>query len=92
MATELRGPRFADPDGARRASVVIWFYVRKGDHLRCEIRQQIEGDRFELVITEPDGTERIESFDDSASLNQRSRALERLWREQGWEGPFARGI
>ena len=71
---------------------MIWFYVRKGDHLRCEIRQQVEGDTFELVITEPDGTERVERFDDSAALNQRSRALERQWREQGWDGPFARDI
>lgn len=71
---------------------MIWFYVRKGDHLRCEIRQQVEGDRFELAITEPDGTERVERFDDSTALDRRARTLEREWREQGWEGPFARGI
>ena len=45
---------------------VIWFYERKGEHLRCEIRQLIEGDRFALVVTLPDGTERTEVFDDSA--------------------------
>lgn len=71
---------------------MIWFYTKNAGHLRCEIRQQVEGDRFELVITEPDGAQRSEWFDDSASLGRRSRALEREWREQGWDGPFARGI
>jgi len=71
---------------------VIWFYERKGEHLRCEIRQQIEGDRFALVVTLPDGTERIEMFDDSYALNRRSRELEKMLTEKGWNGPFARDI
>ena len=49
-------------------------------------------DLFELVVTEPDGTERVEQFEDSAALNQRARELEQHWREKGWDGPFARGI
>jgi len=71
---------------------VIWFYERKGEHLRCEIRQQVEGDRFALVVTLPDGTERTEIFDDSRSLNSRSLELEKMLREKGWNGPFARDI
>ena len=71
---------------------VIWFYERKGEHLRCEIRQQIEGDRFALVVTLPDGTERVEHFDDSATLNRRSVELEQMLRTKGWNGPFARDI
>jgi hypothetical protein len=71
---------------------VIWFYERKGEHLRCEIRQQIEGDRFALVLTLPDGTEQIEVFDDSRRLNLRSRQLEQMFLEKGWNGPFARDI
>jgi hypothetical protein len=69
---------------------MIWFFQRRGDHLRCEVRTQIEGDRYELVITEPDGTERVESFADSASLNKRSLELERKWQEEGWTGPYMR--
>jgi hypothetical protein len=69
---------------------VIWFYERKGEHLRCEIRQQIEGDRFALVVTLPDGSERIETFDDGSSLNRRSVELEKIFRSKGWNGPFAR--
>lgn len=71
---------------------VIWFYERKGEHLRCEIRQQIEGDRFALVVTLPDGSERTESFEDSSTLTRRSRELERMLFAKGWNGPFARDI
>jgi hypothetical protein len=71
---------------------VIWFYERKGQHLRCEIRQLIEGDRFALVVTLPDGRERAEMFDDSAALNRRSVELERMLNQKGWNGPFARDI
>lgn len=71
---------------------MIWFYQREGEHLRCEIRQQIEGDRFALVLTLPDGSERVEMFDDSASLNRRSVELEKMLNSKGWNGPFARDI
>lgn len=73
-------------------TAVIWFYERKGEHMRCEIRQLIEGDRFSLVVTLPDGTERIEVFDDSSALNRRSIELEKTLVQKGWNGPFARGI
>jgi hypothetical protein len=71
---------------------VIWFYGRRGEHLRCEIRQQVEGDRFALVVTLPDGSERTELFEDSRTLNSRSLELEQLLRDKGWNGPFARDI
>ena len=71
---------------------MIWFYERKGEHLRCEIHQQMEGDRFALIVTLPDGTSRVEMFDDSGALNRRSLELERILRGKGWDGPFARDI
>jgi hypothetical protein len=71
---------------------LIWFYERRGEHLRCEIQQQIQGDRFALIVTLPDGTERVEVFDDSTMLNRRSVELEKMLREKGWDGPFARDI
>jgi hypothetical protein len=71
---------------------VIWFYERRGEHLRCEVRQQIEGDRFALVVTLPDGTERVELFEDSQMLNRRSRELEKMLQTKGWNGPYARDI
>jgi hypothetical protein len=69
---------------------VIWFYAKRGEHLRCEVRQHAEGDHFELVITEPDGAERIELFRDSLTLKKRSLELEKEWRDKGWDGPFGR--
>ena len=71
---------------------VIWFYERKGEHLRCEIRQLIEGDKFALVVTMPDGNERTEMFDDSGALNRRSVELEKMLQTKGWSGPYARDI
>lgn len=71
---------------------MIWFYERKGEHLRCEIRQLIEGDKFALVVTMADGSERTEVFDDGAALNRRSLELEQLLRTKGWNGPYARDI
>jgi hypothetical protein len=69
---------------------MIWFYERSGTHLRCEVRQAIQGDRYELVITNADGSERVEWFCDSKELTRRSRELENQWRTQGWDGPFMR--
>ena len=71
---------------------VIWFYERKGEHMRCEIRQLIEGDKFALVVTMPDGSERTELFDDGGALNRRSVELEHMLRSKGWNGPYARDI
>jgi hypothetical protein len=71
---------------------VIWFFERKGEHLKCEIRQVVEGDRFALVVTLPDGTERTELFDDSGALNRRSVELEKMLTQKGWNGPYARDI
>jgi hypothetical protein len=69
---------------------MIWFFERKGEHLRCEIRSQVEGDRYDLVITRPDGTESTERFSDSKELNRRVTEVERSLKGDGWDGPFAR--
>jgi hypothetical protein len=69
---------------------VIWFYAKQGRHMRCEVRQHVDGDRFDLVITDADGTERVEHFEDSASVTQRSLQLEGECLTDGWDGPFGR--
>jgi hypothetical protein len=69
---------------------MIWFYERRGSHLRCEVRQAVEGDRFELVITDEHDHERVETFADSKELTRRSRELESEWRGEGWDGPYMR--
>lgn len=52
----------------------------------------VEGDRFALVVTMPDGSERTEIFEDSGSLNRRSVELEQMLTTKGWNGPYARDI
>ena len=69
---------------------MIWFYAKQGRHLRCEVRPLIEGDHFALVITDADGSERIEQFEDSVSMTRRTLQLEAEWRTDGWDGPFGR--
>jgi hypothetical protein len=83
----------ATPQGPGLADVLftmIWFYERSGSHLRCEVREALQGDRYELVITKPEGAEQIETFCDSKALTRRSRELEDEWRTQGWDGPYMR--
>lgn len=69
---------------------MIWFYARQGHHLRCEVRHLADGDWFDLVITDADGSERVEHFSDSASLTRRTLQLEAEWIREGWDGPFGR--
>ena len=69
---------------------MIWFYAKQGRHLRCEVRPLVEGDHFALVITDADGSERIEQFEDSVSMTRRTLQLEAEWRTDGWDGPFGR--
>jgi len=69
---------------------LIWFYAKHGHHLRCEVRTAGSDEQFDLVITDADGTERVEHFDDSASVTQRTLQLEAEWIGQGWDGPFGR--
>jgi hypothetical protein len=91
------GPDFAPGSVGGDASppdsgghTVIWFYAKQGRHLRCEVRQHVDGDRFDLIITDADGTERVEHFEDSASVTRRSLQLEAEWLIEGWDGPFGR--
>jgi hypothetical protein len=74
----------------REHTRMIWFYEREGRHLRFEIRAHVEGDRYDLVITDADGMERVERFVDSSLLNRRSRQLELELRGEGWKGPHSR--
>jgi hypothetical protein len=75
---------------AAEGDVVIWFFEKKGEHLRCEIDQQLQGDKFALIVTLPDGSEQVELFEDSTSLNKRAKELERTFHGDGWDGPFGR--
>lgn len=70
---------------------MVWFYERHGAFIRFEAREADSGG-FELVVTNPDGSERIEHFDDSSELTRRQQEIERGLTGDGWQGPFGRTI
>ena len=71
---------------------MVWFYERQGAFIRCETRTAPTGAGFELVISQPDGSEVVEHFDDSATLARRQTELESTLTHDGWAGPFGRTI
>jgi hypothetical protein len=71
---------------------MVWFFERHGAYIRCETRDTPDGDGFDLLIVNPDGTEQVEHFDDSASLTRRQQELESSLVVDGWSGPFGRTI
>ena len=68
---------------------MVWFYERQGTFIRCETRIAESGG-FELVVIEPDGSERVEHFEDSSTLSRRQAELENTFTHDGWAGPFGR--
>jgi hypothetical protein len=71
---------------------MVWFYERQGAFIRCETRTATNGGGFELVVVQPDGSERVEHFDDSSTLARRQSELESTLAHDGWAGPFGRTI
>lgn len=71
---------------------MVWFYERQGSFIRCETRTAPGGNGFELVVIQPDGSEQVEHFDDSATLAKRQSELESTLSHDGWTGPFGRTI
>lgn len=69
---------------------MFWWFERRGQFLRYEARDLPDG--FELRVTEPDGTERVEHFEDSSDLTARQRAFERSLVAEGWTGPHGWNI
>ena len=68
---------------------MVWFFERQGRYVRCETRKTSDG-AFELVMTDAEGTERVERFDDSGALARRQVAVERELAADGWTGPHGR--
>ena len=63
----------------------VWF-EKGGKFLRCETRDLADG-RYQLVVTDVDGTEQVETFDDSTALNKRQIDVERELSQRGFTGP-----
>ena len=61
---------------------MIWFLERGDKLMACEARR--DGARFELAISNHDGTERVEYIDDPTQLIQRINECQRTLRRNGW--------
>lgn len=66
--------------------LLFWWFERNGTYLRCQALDS-PGGGYELRISNPDGTERVEHFPDSADLTRRQRAVEDELAAEGWSGP-----
>ena len=65
---------------------MFWWFKRRDDLLRYEARDLPTGG-FELRIVDPDGCERVETFEDETALMRRQVEFERQLRDSGWTGP-----
>jgi hypothetical protein len=66
---------------------MIWSFEREGASQRCEIRRDIDGQYYELVVTGPDGSEQTERFEDPSALIARSLDFMRGLIDDGWRPP-----
>jgi len=79
-------------DSAERLTVVVFFFERQTQFIRCESRPSDSGAGYELMVLYPDGREEIEHFVDTVDLNRRQRELETSLTSAGWFGPHGRVI
>jgi hypothetical protein len=66
---------------------MIWSFDRQGQHLRCEIRRDLDGLFYEFVVTTPDGAEQTERYEDPSEVIARSVDVMRGLMEEGWRSP-----
>jgi hypothetical protein len=66
---------------------MIWVFERAREQLRCEIRRETTGQGFELIVTNPDGSQRMERFGETSDLIKRSLDLQMELIEAGWRAP-----
>ena len=68
---------------------MLWIFEKTGKQKRCEIRREGsgEGTGYEMIVTNEDGSQRMERFDDPTELVKRSMALPRDRLESGWRQP-----
>ena len=62
-----------------------WFR-RNAEFIGYEARQTTSG-AYELILRQPDGTERVETFSDQQALLGRQLELQRELEAEGWTGP-----
>jgi hypothetical protein len=65
---------------------MFWWYEREGQHLGVEVLE-VDKHKFELRLTDPDGTERFETFVNADDLATRQTQLQDALLGEGWTGP-----
>ena len=66
---------------------VFYFFKRGSETVQCEVRSEPDGPGFEIVITEPNGVQRIERFATSELVHDRWVELHKRFEVEGWWGP-----
>jgi hypothetical protein len=66
---------------------MLWIFERKGQQMRCEIRRESEGPGYEMIVTNPDGSQRMERFEETSDLIKRTLDFQRELLESGWRQP-----
>jgi hypothetical protein len=66
---------------------MLWIFERKGQLMRCEIRREGVGVGYEMIVTSPDGSQRMELFEETVALIHRTLELQRELMETGWRQP-----
>ena len=66
---------------------MLWIFERKGERMRCEIRRDGSGSGYEMIVSSPDGSQRMEQFDDTSDLIKRTLDFQRDLLENGWRQP-----
>jgi hypothetical protein len=66
---------------------MLWIFERKGEHMRCEIRRDGDGAGYEMIVTNPDGSQRMERFEATEGLIKRTLEFQSDLMETGWRQP-----
>jgi hypothetical protein len=66
---------------------MLWIFEREGELMHCEIRREGAGAALELIVTAPDGSQRMERFEETNDLIKRTLDLQLELLESGWRQP-----
>jgi hypothetical protein len=62
---------------------MVWFYVRGNERRSCETRLALDGQGYELIVTDESGTH-TERFSELHKLLSREHELLAAWVALGW--------
>lgn len=66
---------------------MFYFFKRGTETVQCEVRSSCDGPGYEIVISQPNGAERIEQFATSDQVHRRWVELHKTLELEGWWGP-----